>query len=68
MRGKTAAIMLAVPMIAACSQKQVYENVRQNRLDACELNQPAAVEDCRRDFSMTYEEYRRVLEDSDKYR
>jgi len=68
MRAKQLMIMFAVPAIAGCTQQQVYEQVRHNRLDACERNHAAAVEECQRDYAMTYEDYRRSLRGLDEER
>jgi hypothetical protein len=40
-----------MPAIAGCTQQQAYEQVRHNRLDTCERNHAAAVEECQRDYA-----------------
>jgi hypothetical protein len=66
MRAMRVATLFAMPIITGCSHQHVYELIRQNRLDACERNHAAAVQECRRAFPMAYEEYRQVLRDLDK--
>ena len=56
---------------AGCSNKAVYENVRQNQKNACLKEPPAVYSECMERASKTYEQYQReretlLNEDSEK--
>jgi hypothetical protein len=51
--------------LAGCSQRQVYELIRENRLEACERNPAAAADNCKQSVTGPYQEYEEVLEELD---
>jgi len=53
-------LLAGIVCLPACSNQQLYEAVRENRLQDCERQPPGAVEGCKRDFAMRYEEYERA--------
>lgn len=62
MKGRKRLLIFLAAGLVSCSQQQVYELVRENRLGACEQNVEAAAEECRRDFSRSYDEYQESLQ------
>jgi hypothetical protein len=58
-------MILVALVLPACSNQQIYNAVRENRLQDCERQPPGAVEDCKRDFETDYEEYERTRRESD---
>jgi len=51
--------------LAGCSQRQVYELIRENRLEAFERNPAAAADDCKQSVTGPYKKYEEVLEELD---
>jgi hypothetical protein len=58
-------LVAAVLLLPACSNKQLYEAVRENRLQDCERQPPGAVEDCKREFATDYEAYESARREAD---
>lgn len=58
-------MMLIALALPACSNQQIYNAVRENRLQDCERQPPGAVEDCKRDFETDYEAYERARREAD---
>ncbi len=56
-----AALLIAasVGMLAACSNKQVYEAVQQANIQECQKNHKSARERCIEQVSQPYEDYQR---------
>ena len=55
------ALLALFPMVLpACTNQEIYEAVRENRLQDCERQPPSAVEDCKRAFETDYETYEQM--------
>lgn len=55
-----ALLALFTMALPACSNQEIYEAVRENRLQDCERQPPSAIEDCKRAFETDYETYEQM--------
>ncbi len=51
-------VLAAILTMCGCSNQAIYEGIRTNRLNDCIEQNPHALEDCEKQFGMSYEEYR----------
>lgn len=64
---KVLSIYICASLLVACTNQSVYEAVRQNRLQECrELASSSAYEECAKQYSETYEEYKRKRNSSEE--
>lgn len=54
-----ACVFLVLLMLTGCSNRQVYEAIRANRMQQCQALQGAARERCMKPYDKSYDEYQR---------
>ncbi|MBU2887091.1 hypothetical protein KO507_15080 [Gilvimarinus agarilyticus] len=51
--------LMSVLLVAACSNRAVYENVQHNQHQLCDREPPGAQRECREQSSQSYSDYER---------
>lgn len=62
-RGVLLLLVLIAGLLVACSNRQLYSAIRENRLQECETYPVPQQAECRARYQMDYEEYERLREE-----